>query len=529
MPLIAPSHRSRRGVRSRALVALAAVLAIGLAAGSNPAIGATGSWSRVVASDSFGRTVDGSWGVAEAGGLYSYEGWPYDFGVAPGQGMIWLPGPGASRTAHMFSTLARDIDVAVTYGADHAATGSGVYFFTLLRRATNGSSYVMKLRFGADGLAYGQISRRSGSADQPLTAEAQLVAGPVSIESGLRIRARASGVNPTTLSFKAWLPTDVEPSAWTMSVTDSTAELQAAGSIGFRAYASSSSDAPYLATIRGLDARTRDAARLTGTAFVGAGDIASCASDRDSGTARLVGMLSGTVFTAGDTAYPEASAERIASCYEPTWGSFKARTRPAVGDEEYEAAPDAAPYFDYFGPAAGTNRLGYYAYNVGSWRVYVLNSNCSFVACNAGSAQESWLRRNIAANPKRCSIAIWHHPRYSSAYANASNNSVQALWKAFADAGGDIVISGHDHDYERFGPMDGLGAASATGVREFVVGTGGSGLRSSMAPAIANSEVHQWTSYGVLRFVLGDGKYEWEFVPVAGQTFTDRGSGACHG
>jgi hypothetical protein len=516
-------------VRGRALLAVAAVLAMAVSGASNPAVGATGAWSRVVASDSFGRTVDGSWGVAEAGGLYSYEGWPYDFGVAPGQGMIWLPGPGASRTAHLFSTLARDIDVAVTARADHQATGSGLYFFTILRRATNSSSYVMKLRFGADGFAYGQISRRSGGADQPLTSEARLFAEPVAIGSGLRVRARASGINPTTLSFKAWRPTEAEPSAWTMSATDGTAELQTPGSIGFRAYASSSSDGPYLVSVNGLDARTRDAARLTGASFTGAGDIGSCASDRDSGTGRLVGMLSGTVFTAGDTAYPEASAERIASCYEPTWGSFKSRTRPAVGDEEYEAAPDAAPYFDYFGTAAGSNRLGYYAYNLGTWRIYVLNSNCSFVACYAGSAQESWLRRNMAANPKSCSIAIWHHPRYSSAYSNASNNSVQPFWKAFADAGGDIVINGHDHDYERFAPMDATGVANATGIREFVVGTGGAGLRSGMGSGIANSEVHQWTSYGVLRLVLGDGKYEWEFIPVAGQTFTDRGSGACHG
>jgi hypothetical protein len=261
--------------------------------------------------------------------------------------------------------------------------------------------------------------------------------------------------------------------------------------------------------------------------LVGAGDIASCSSSGDSATAALIDRIPGTVFAAGDTAYQSGTAAEFANCYRPTWGSFRWRTRPAPGNHEYLTTA-ADPYFAYFGSQAGTAGEGWYAYDVGTWRIYSLNSNCAAVGgCGPGSAQEAWLRADLAANPRACVAAIWHHPLFSSG-VHGGTDETRPLWDALYQAGADLVINGHDHDYERFAPQgpDGI-ADPSTGIREFVVGTGGGGLRS-FSTIRANSEARRAGVFGVLKLELKTTGYTWRFVPVAGSTWTDTGSASCH-
>ena len=233
------------------------------------------------------------------------------------------------------------------------------------------------------------------------------------------------------------------------------------------------------------------------------------------------------MFTAGDNVYGSGTATEFANCYDPTWGRHKARTRPAPGNHEYSTA-GATGYFGYFGAAAGDPSKGYYSYDLGAWHIVMLNSKCSAIGgCGAGSAQETWLRADLAAHPATCTAAIWHHPLFSSAL-HGNNSSVQALYQALYDYGADVVLNGHDHLYERFAPQNPSGGLDISrGVREFVVGMGGKDHYSwsSIKP---NSEARNNTSWGVLKLTLRSGSYDWQFVPVAGQTFTDSGSDSCH-
>ena len=259
--------------------------------------------------------------------------------------------------------------------------------------------------------------------------------------------------------------------------------------------------------------------------LVGAGDIARCHSKADAKTAALVAAIPGRVFAAGDLAYPRGSAKQFHNCYGPSWGAFRKRTSPAVGNHEYEST-GAKPYFAYFGQRAGPSGKGWYAYNLGTWRIYVLNSNCEIVRCGSKSPQGRWLRADLTAHPRACVAAIWHHPLFSSGYHGSSPLS-RRLWRPLAEAGADIVINGHDHDYERFEPQTIDGDASPDGMREFVVGTGGTSLRPFISVA-ANSAVRNAQTHGVLKLTLHFGGYDWQFVPVPGQAFADAGSAACH-
>ncbi len=262
--------------------------------------------------------------------------------------------------------------------------------------------------------------------------------------------------------------------------------------------------------------------------LVGAGDIADC---RDlsgaEATAKLLQQTPGTVMAVGDLAYPDGSKENFA-CYDKTWGRVKARTRPAPGNHEF-VAPGAAPYFEYFGAAAGDPQNGYYSYELGTWHILVLNSECADVGgCGAGSRQEKWLRADLAAHPAACTLAYWHKPLFSSGSAHGNDVSVKPLWQALYDANADVVVTGHDHDYERFALQNANGAADpARGIREFVVGTGGKNQRPFGA-IDPNSEIRNANAFGVLKLTLHPGGYDWQFIPVAGKTFVDSGSGKCH-
>lgn len=261
---------------------------------------------------------------------------------------------------------------------------------------------------------------------------------------------------------------------------------------------------------------------------VAAGDIATCDASGDEATAALVtARPNATVLTLGDNAYDDGSAQEFNQCYQPTWGAFKDRTRPAAGNHDYGTS-GAAGYFGYFGPAAGGRGEGYYSYDLGAWHVVALNSNCSDVRCFAGSEQEQWLRADLAANNRPCTLAYWHHPRFSSGERHGSSATVAALWQALYDAGADVVLAGHEHNYERLGPLNPSGDVDPDrGVRSFVVGTGGKSHYPFRRP-IAGSEVRNDDTYGVLQLTLRAGSFDWEFVPQAGGSFTDSGSAPCH-
>lgn len=260
--------------------------------------------------------------------------------------------------------------------------------------------------------------------------------------------------------------------------------------------------------------------------LIGAGDIASCASDGDEATALLLDAHAGTVFTAGDNAYETGSERDFAQCYERSWGRHRTRTRPVPGSHEY-LTPGARGYFAYFGSLAGDPSTGWYSYRLGSWLIFALNSNCSYTSgCYAGSPQERWLRAELAAGDARCALAYWHHPRFSSG-EHGNHPFMTDFWRALHAAGADIVVVGHDHHYERFAPQDPAGRLDpARGIRQFVVGTGGASLRKAAAP-VANSEALRDDVFGVLKLTLRPDGYGWEFIAADGRV-VDAGDGRCH-
>jgi acid phosphatase type 7 len=263
--------------------------------------------------------------------------------------------------------------------------------------------------------------------------------------------------------------------------------------------------------------------------FFGLGDTTRCRQRYTSDL--LVGAGYAAVLPLGDNQYNSGSLSDYQASYDPSWGRVKSITRPVPGNHE---PGSASGYFDYFngsgkasGPA-GERGKGYYSFDVGAWHLIAINSNCSRVPCGSGSAQEQWLRADLAAHPNACALAYWHHPRFSSGH-DGNNVSMQAIWQDLYNAGVEIVISGHSHNYERFAPQNGSSKLDrGGGVRQFVVGTGGA-FFTGLSSAKPNSEVRQNNTYGVLRLTLGASSYSWKFVPEAGKSFTDSGTGSCHG
>lgn len=249
--------------------------------------------------------------------------------------------------------------------------------------------------------------------------------------------------------------------------------------------------------------------------LAGAGDIGSCGSSGAEATAALLDKIEGAVFTTGDNAYPDGAIADFAACYAPSWGRHLSRTLPAPGNHDYHT-DGAWGYLEYFGASAAN---GYYAVDLGRWRIYSLNSE------RVDEQQLSWLTADLAANPRDCVLAFWHRPRFSSG-RHGNDESVAPLWSTLYEAGAEVVVSGHDHDYERFGPMDGAGQAADAGMRQFVVGTGGSHLRD-FEQTQANSEIRWNGGYGIVKFELRTSDYSWEFIPADGSVKVDSGTGPC--
>jgi hypothetical protein len=278
---------------------------------------------------------------------------------------------------------------------------------------------------------------------------------------------------------------------------------------------------------------TRDTTTSTATAsetpmvVLAVGDIAHCDVTEDEAVARLVDTLPGPVLLLGDIAYPAGTAEQFERCFDPAWGRYRERLRPAPGNHEYGTA-EAAGYFGYFGAAAGERGKGWYSFDVGEWHVIALNSNCAAVGgCGAGSEQERWLREDLARSTARCTLAFWHHARFSSGGTHGSDPVTGDLWRALADVGAEVVLTGHEHNYERFAPLDPAGRVDPErGIRQFVVGTGGRSHYGFGVPR-EGSEVRAGSTFGLLELTLAADDYRWRFVPVADESFTDAGEGRC--
>lgn len=264
------------------------------------------------------------------------------------------------------------------------------------------------------------------------------------------------------------------------------------------------------------------------TTLVGAGDIADCGNRRDEATANLVKRIPGTVFTLGDNVYPDGTAGEFANCYNPSWGQFKARTRPTPGNHEYYST-GTRPYYNYFRARAGIPSRGYYSYDRGSWHIIALNSNCDKVGgCSVNSPQGRWLRQDITNNPSRCTLAYFHHPLFAPG-GKTESTAVRPFWRTLYDRGADVILSGHAHRYERFVPQTPTGTRDLSrGIREFIVGTGGKPPEGPINGTAPNSVVKNDKTPGVLKLNLGAGSYTWKFVNIPGTTFTDSGTGRCH-
>lgn len=252
---------------------------------------------------------------------------------------------------------------------------------------------------------------------------------------------------------------------------------------------------------------------------VAVADIGECGSPGVAQTARIVDGIDGEVILAGDLAYYQGSMADFLRCFDPLWGRFRPRWRPAPGNHEYDTA-GAAGYFQYFGEAAGQ---GYYSFRAGDWHVLMLNSNLR-ADVGRGSAQFEFVRAELARDRSRCTMAVWHHPLFSSG-PNGPNLFMQDLWRLLYEANADVIVAGHDHLYERFGKQDVEGRSDALGLRQFIVGTGGAQLYDFMR-VTPNSQV-RLKAHGVLRLTLHPANYEWAFMDAAGAV-ADMGSDGCH-
>lgn len=272
---------------------------------------------------------------------------------------------------------------------------------------------------------------------------------------------------------------------------------------------------------------TRTATPGGSTAVVlAAGDIARCGSSGDVKTASILSKNSGAILPLGDNAYESGSLTEYQDCYNPSWGAFLNRTMPVTGNHEY-LTTGASGYFEYFGAAAGDPSKGYYSYNLGAWHILAINSNCSEVGgCGKGPPQEVFVKNDLAAHPAQCTLAYWHHPFYSSGEWG-SIKWTQAIVNDLYNAGAEIILSGHDHDYERFAPQDPNGNLDPTeGIVQFVNGTGGSNLTpwTTIQP---NSLARQNSVFGILKLTLNPTSYSWKYISVDG-SYSDSGSANCH-
>jgi PKD repeat protein len=396
-------------------------------------------------------------------------------------------------------------------------TGNGTYSFALTSTSTNSAIF---------------SSREAGQPPELLITRSGGEAEPIPVAAF--IATPLSGTAPLAIDFTDTSTGPASTWAWDFD-NDGTVDSTAERPIHIYREPGQYSVGLTVTNSSGGDSVVRDRLILVApgpetspgdSVMVGAGDIAACNVLGDEATAALIDGIPGTVFTTGDNVYDDGTAEEFAQCYHPSWGRHLARTRPTVGNHEYRTA-NASPYFSYFGAAAGQPGEGWYSYDLAGWHVVVLNSNCGHIGgCNAGSAQDTWLRADLAASDATCTVALWHHPRFSSGH-HGNESEMANFWSALEAEGTELLLVGHDHNYERFGPQTAAGAPSSTGIREIVVGTGGKSL-SPLLSVKPNSEVRDSSTAGVLKLTLHAAGYSWEFLPTTTGGFVDAGSDTCH-
>jgi acid phosphatase type 7 len=283
---------------------------------------------------------------------------------------------------------------------------------------------------------------------------------------------------------------------------------------------------------------------LTGASvLIGAGDIASCSSRGDELTAALVdsvlkadsvAKVETVVFTVGDNAYPSGSAENFSQCFGASWGDSTKRImksiRPSPGNHEHVGSGTATPYYAYFGKAAGSPKQGYYSYDLGAWHVIALNSEIvvnDLFPESERKAQLDWLVADLKSSGKKCTVAYWHHPRFSSGW-HGTDATIGPIWEALFAGGADLVVNGHDHNYERFLPMTPAGVVDSTGgIVEIIVGTGGGELRGLSSNLAPHSAFTVQGNFGVLKLTLGAQEWRSAFLATGGRVFDSQG-GTCH-
>ena len=300
--------------------------------------------------------------------------------------------------------------------------------------------------------------------------------------------------------------------------------------------------APVRATPPPADAPAELVALSGASILIGAGDIARCNSPADEATAAIVdsvlradsaAKVDDAVFTLGDNAYPDGSERDYALCFTPSWGDTAkriiSRIRPSPGNHEHET-DEAAPYYKYFGDRAGSPRKGYYSYDLGEWHVVVLNSEIvvnRIFSAKEQADQEEWLREDLKGNSKKCAVAYFHHPRYSSGW-HGGDTRLTGIWRVLYEGGVDLVLAGHDHNYERFRPLTPLGTVDTTaGIVQILAGTGGGGLRNFRSTIAPHSAFRLQGYYGVVKLTLGAEEWRSAFIDTNG-TVWDPSGGRCH-
>lgn len=482
-----------------------------------------------IAHDRFERVLGRAWLDADSGGRWSHLGGGDDFRTERGAGIMTVPA-GETRTA-LLPLLQRDLMASASFWAETLPADGNAWTYLVLRQ-TDGGEVRGRARIAPDGGVHLSVSVVENGEERQLGPEIR----PEGLTAGPRepVRLRFAGVaDPTTgttrWKLKGWPASAAEPDGWTLQVDDATPSLQGAGAAGLRAYVGRSVSVPSVTlavddlVVLAADAATGEADPI----IAGAGDIATCGSRGSERTATLLERLPATamVMAVGDLAYPDGTLTQFRDCYDPTWGRFRERTIAVPGNREY-ATPKAKGFFDYWGdqvPAPGA----WQALDLGTWRVYALNAECDLIGCGPDSDQLAWLVADLAANPRACSMAIMHEPRFTSG-PHGSQRDLQPIWETLVAAGVELVVSGHDHGYERFLPLGTHGELDPErGTVQFIAGTGGGG-GVDYEVRRAGSVVRDGESLGVLRLTLRPDGYDWRFLPALGDHFTDSGRAACH-
>jgi hypothetical protein len=317
---------------------------------------------------------------------------------------------------------------------------------------------------------------------------------------------------------------------------------------------------PPTATNTSVPTATPTASGSSDPVVMAAGDIACDPSDPNYNGGRGTGIdcmqhatsneltTAAAVLPLGDDQYNSGTLGTFQQVYDPTWGRYKSKTYPVSGNHDYQT-PGAAGYYTYFGSAASpqdtnctANCKGYYSYDLGTWHIVVLNSECAQVGgCNAGSPQEQWLKADLAAHSSLCTLSYWHRPLFTSGVSSRGvssrgvslgDSAMHDFWVDLYNAHANLVLNAHAHIYERFAPQDPSGNADPTnGITEIIVGTGGGDHGSVSVIAANNSVVSDNTTFGVLKLTLHATSFDWQFLPETASgngTFTDAGSQACH-